>query len=33
MEEVSGQIDPERLFFIDETWTKTNMATRAAASS
>jgi len=22
-----GQIDPERLVFIDETWTKTNMAT------
>lgn len=25
-----GQIDPERLVFIDETWTKTNMATLGA---
>jgi hypothetical protein len=25
--EYQGQVDPERLVFIDETWTKTNMAT------
>jgi hypothetical protein len=25
-----GQIDPERLVFIDETWTKTNVATLRA---
>ena len=26
MDEAPGKIDPARLVFIDETWTKTNMA-------